>query len=68
MKGLFHIYLETKGQGFGMAFQVCNLGSKLPYFNSAYVKGAYIFFHDCTFTLRAMLFVNEIKLIVNFFV
>ena len=37
LKDLIHICLETKAQGFSMTFNVCNLGSKYPYFNRAYV-------------------------------
>ena len=37
LKDLFYICLETKAQGFGMTFNVFNLGSKYPYFNRAYV-------------------------------
>ena len=36
-KGPLHISLETGVQGYGMTFKVCNLDSKQPYFNSAYV-------------------------------
>ena len=39
MKDLFQICWQTKGQGFLMTFKVFNLGSKWPYFNSAYVIG-----------------------------
>ena len=42
-KDLLHIYLETKIQGYNMTFKVCNLGSKQPYFNSAYVVRVPIF-------------------------
>ena len=41
MKDLFHICLETKGQGFRMTFKVCNLGSKRPHLHRAYVLGVY---------------------------
>ena len=37
LKDLFHICLETKVQGFWMTFNICNLSSKYPYFNRAYV-------------------------------
>ena len=37
LKDLIHICLETKAQGFSMTFNMCNLGSKYPYFNRAYV-------------------------------
>ena len=37
LKDTSHICLETEVQGYGMNFKVCNLGSKQPYFNSAYV-------------------------------
>ena len=32
LKGLIHICLQTKGQGHGMAFSMCHIGSKYPYF------------------------------------
>ena len=37
LKDLFYICLETKVQGFWITFEICNLGSKYPYFNRAYV-------------------------------
>ena len=37
LKDLFHICLGTKAQSFWKTFNVCNLGSKYPYFNRAYV-------------------------------
>ena len=37
LKDLFCICLKTKTQGFWMSFKLCNLGSKKPYFNRAYV-------------------------------
>ena len=37
LKDLFHICLEPKAQAFWMTFNLCNCGSKYPYFNRAYV-------------------------------
>ena len=37
LKDLFHISLGSKAQSFWMTFNICNLGSKYPYFNMAYV-------------------------------
>ena len=37
LKDLFHICLEPKAQGFWMTFNLCNCGSKYPYFNRAYI-------------------------------
>ena len=37
LKDLFHNCLVDKAQGFWMTFNECNLGSKKPYFNRAYV-------------------------------
>ena len=43
LKDLLHICLEAKAQGFWVTFKVLNLGSKQPYFNSAYVVRVPIF-------------------------
>ena len=52
LKDLFHICWDTKAQGFWKTFKVCNLGSKWPYFNRAYVVTLWIFFwHGCTYNL-----------------
>ena len=37
LKDLLCICLEIEAQGFWMSFKVCNLGSKYPYFNRAYL-------------------------------
>ena len=37
LKDPLHICLETKVQVYGITFKGCDLGSKQPYFNSAYV-------------------------------
>ena len=43
MKDLLCIFSEIKGQSFWLTFKVCNLGSKQPYFNGAYVVRGWIF-------------------------
>ena len=43
LKDLLHICLETNSQGFQTTFKVSNLGSKQPYFNSAYEVPLWIF-------------------------
>ena len=46
LKDLLCICLEIKAQGFWMSFKVCNLGSKYPYFNRAYlVSGGFEWTH-----------------------
>ena len=37
LKDPLHICLEPENQGHGMTLNVCNLGSKYPYFNRAYL-------------------------------
>ena len=43
LKDLLRICLEDKAQGFWTSFKVCNLGSKYPYINRAYVVRVLLF-------------------------
>ena len=52
-----HIYSEIEVQGYGMTFKLCNLGSKQPYFNTAYVVRVPIF----SFTTVRYIFLKKIK-------
>ena len=54
LKDLFHICLGAKSQNFWMTLIVCNLGSKYPYFNRAYVVSSGF---GCPYLYRRSVFV-----------
>ena len=62
LKDLFHICLGDKAQGFWMTFNICNLGSKYPYFNRAYVVSSGL---GCPHLYMGRIFVCENQLLVS---